>query len=101
MTRCCSLSAVVAMVIVATPCFAGEHKMKANDAGGIIPWSSTVAPAYRRIAADHCARFDKNAVITSVHRRDGDYVGFRCFFPRGYDPRKGVWAKQPGIAALN
>jgi hypothetical protein len=27
-------------------------------------------------------------VITSVHRRYGDYAGFRCYFQRDYDPRK-------------
>ena len=36
----------------------------------------------------HCARYNKIAVISSVHRRYGDYIGFRCYFPRDYDPRK-------------
>jgi len=62
-----------------------------NDTGGIIAWSPEIAPTYRQMAADHCARFDKVPVVTSVHRWYGDYVGFRCYFPRGYDPRKGVF----------
>jgi len=78
-------------VSVATPTLAGWHQISANDSGGIIPWSEEIALTYRHIAAEHCARFDKIAVITSVHRRYGDYVGFRCFFPRGYDPRKSAF----------
>ena len=47
---------------------------------------------YRDIAAAECARWDKVAYITSVHPRYGDYVGYVCHFPRGYDPRKaGQW----------
>lgn len=59
-----------------------------NDTGGIIAWSPYVAHVYRDIAAAHCARYYKAAQITSVHARYGDYVAFRCHFPRGYDPRK-------------
>jgi hypothetical protein len=59
-----------------------------NDTGGIIPWSPEIATTYRQIAAAECARWDKIAVITSVHRVYGDFVGFSCVFPRWYDPRK-------------
>ena len=90
----------VAISIAATPALAGWHDLRANDTGGIIPWSQAVALTYRQIAVDHCARFDKVAVVTSVHRRYGDYVGFRCFFPRGYHPRKAVWAAPRGVRAL-
>jgi hypothetical protein len=70
----------------------GIYGMQSNDTGGIIPWSPAIAYTYREIAADACARWHKVARVTSVHRRYGDYVGFRCDFPRGYDPVKGLYA---------
>jgi hypothetical protein len=94
------LATLTTVIFIATPCLAGWHDLRANDTGGIIPWSESIALTYRHIAKDHCARFDKIAVITSVHRRYGDYVGFRCFFRRSYDPRKGVWAASRGGRAL-
>jgi hypothetical protein len=68
--------------------------VQGNDTGGIIAWSPAIEPDFRLIATDHCARFNKVPVITSVHRVYGDYIGFRCYFPRGYDPRKGVMASR-------
>ena len=63
-----------------------------NDTGGIIPFTPETAPIFRDIAAAECARWDKVAFITSVHPRYGDYIGFICHFPRGYDPRRaGQW----------
>jgi len=49
-----------------------------NDTGGIIPYDPAVNRFYRRLAADHCARWDRLAHITSVHRRYGDYIAFSC-----------------------
>jgi hypothetical protein len=94
------LATMTTVIFIATPSLAGWHDLRANDTGGIIPWSESIALTYRHIATDHCARFDKIAVITSVNRRYGDYVGFRCFFPRGYDPRKDVWAAPRSVRAL-
>ena len=74
--------------------------VQGNDTGGIIAWSPAIDSDYRQIAADHCARFDKVPVITSVHKIYGDYVGFRCYFPRGYDPRKGIFAAPQAIRTL-
>ena len=64
-----------------------------NNTGGIIPWSPALrAYGYREAAQGHCAGYDRVARITSVHARYGDYVGFACEFPRGYDPVKaGRW----------
>jgi hypothetical protein len=62
--------------------------MSGNDVGGIIQWTPEAQYVYRDLAFLHCARFNKIAVISSVHRRYGDYVGFRCYFPGEYDPRK-------------
>ncbi len=61
-----------------------------NDTGGIIMWAPDAGNVFRDLAYLHCAQYNKIAVITSVHRRYGDYVGFRCYFPRDYDPRKAI-----------
>lgn len=87
------LAALLAVPLLAISAAAEwRGPVQGNDTGGIIPWSPAIAADYRLIAADHCARFYKVSVITSVHRVYGDYVGFRCYFPRGYDPRKDVFA---------
>jgi hypothetical protein len=49
-----------------------------NDTGGIIPYRPSVGRVYRRLAADHCARWGRLAHITSVHRRYGEYIAFSC-----------------------
>jgi hypothetical protein len=85
------LAAAVAVPLLASGAqaglwgYGGGHT---NDTGGIIPWSPEIAHTYRDIAAAECARWDKVAIITSVHRVYGDYVGFACHYPRWYDPRK-------------
>ena len=51
---------------------------------------------YLPAAPAHCDGYHRLARITSVHARYGDYVGFACEFPRGYDPVKaGRWWWQP------
>ena len=65
------------------------YGINGNDTGGIIPWSPALrAYGYREAAQDHCRGYRKVARITSVKARYGDYVGFACEFPRGYDPVK-------------
>ena len=59
-----------------------------NDTGGIIQWTPWTATAYRSMAAEHCARWNRIAQITSVHARYGGYVGFTCLVDRWFDPRK-------------
>jgi hypothetical protein len=83
MTCCLAL-----LLGVATAANAGWYGEYGNDTGGIIPWSPEVSTVYKQVAAHHCAQYDKIARITSVHRWYGDYVGFVCAFPRGYDPEK-------------
>jgi hypothetical protein len=61
-----------------------------NDTGGIIQWTPETNYIFRDMAYFHCARFNKIAVISSIRRRYGDYIGFRCYFPREYDPRKAM-----------
>ena len=80
-------------------CLFGFHcggdwvRVIANDTGGIIPWSPQAELDRFAIAGDHCARYSKIAHITSVHRQYGDYIGFVCQFPPGYDPERmrGNW----------
>jgi hypothetical protein len=59
-----------------------------NDTGGIIQWTPEIDHIYRDIAAEHCARWNRVAQITSVHRWYGEYIGFVCLVDRYYDPRK-------------
>ena len=69
--------------------FAGPDRgLTGNDTGGIIQWTPEINHIYGDIAAGHCARWNRIARITSVHRWYGDYVGFRCVVDRRYDPRK-------------
>jgi hypothetical protein len=51
-----------------------------NDTGGIIPWSCRIEPVAGRIAATHCARYNKYARITGVQRHPGDYISFECLW---------------------
>jgi hypothetical protein len=59
-----------------------------NDTGGIIEWTPETDRIYRDIAITHCARWNRIANITSVHRWYGEYIGFQCIYDRRYDPRK-------------
>ena len=86
----------VAVVLNSFPAhvgFAGPG-LTGNDTGGIIQWTPDVDLTYRDIAAAHCARWNRLAGITSVHRTYGDYIGFQCIYDRRFDPRK---AGVPGI----
>jgi hypothetical protein len=84
MRRTCfaAVLAVPLLVSSAQAGLLGVWGIQSNDTGGIIPWSPAIAHVYRNIAAAECARWNKVALITSVHRVYGDYVGFRCVFPR-------------------
>ena len=64
---------------------AGAHvpPFKGNDTGGIIAWSPETHRLRHQLAAEHCAYYDKTYRITSVTPRYGDYIGFRCYWPRG------------------
>jgi hypothetical protein len=65
-----------------------------NDTGGIIEWTPQTDQIYRDIAAAHCARWNRFAGITSVHRAYGDYIGFQCIYDRRFDPRKASTSPQ-------
>lgn len=84
-----AFSVLLALPFVASPAQAGLFGVwggHSNDTGGIIPWWPGID--YRYVAAAECWRWNKIAIITSVGRAYGDYIGFSCLFPRGYDPRK-------------
>jgi hypothetical protein len=84
----------IALVALAVPALAGNYPasgmrgLTGNDTGGVIEWTPEIADSYFAIAAEHCARWNRLAFITSVHRRYGDFVGFLCVVDRRYDPRK-------------
>jgi hypothetical protein len=76
-----SMAAVAGMLLLSAPAQAGNLMgLVGNDTGGIIPWSPASERFRVAIASDHCARYGKNARITSVHRQYGDYIGFVCRF---------------------
>jgi hypothetical protein len=73
----------------ATPAGADPNwGLTGNDTGGIIQWVPEINHIYGDIAAEHCARWNRIARITSVHRWYGEFIGFRCLVDRRYDPRK-------------
>ena len=82
-----SLLTAAILLAAAAPVQAG-YEFKGNDTGGIISWSPEAELTAGQRAGSHCAMYNKVAVITSVHRVYGDYIGFICAFPRGYDPAK-------------
>ena len=51
---------------------------KGNDTGGIIPWTPENERASFEIAGAQCARWNKFAVATSIHRVPGDYIAYKC-----------------------
>lgn len=76
---------VTAMGALTASC-AGAYGMTANDTGGMIPWSPQVQPVALDMANDHCGRYGRYAVITSVHPWPGDYIGFVCRIPNRWGP---------------
>jgi hypothetical protein len=56
----------------------GVHGPTGNDTGGIIPWSPAAERDALDIAQRNCGKYNKYAVITSVHREYGDYIAYMC-----------------------
>src|SRR5207245_11287512 len=88
------LAVVVALNSFAAGAAGPGPGLTGNDTGGIIQWTPETDHVYKDIAAAHCARWNRLAGITSVHRTYGDYIGFQCIYDRRFDPRK---AGVPGI----
>ena len=51
---------------------------KGNDTGGIIPWSPENERDSFEIATAQCARWNKFPIATSISRRPGDYIAYKC-----------------------
>jgi hypothetical protein len=60
--------------------------VKGNDTGGIVPWTPGVEDYVQAMVSNHCARYGKYGVITSVHPWPGDYIGFVCQPGRRWGP---------------
>jgi hypothetical protein len=77
-------AAAVLSVLAAPPAAAFNHLFnsvwgaKGNDTGGIIPWSPENEANAFQYASDHCARWGKYPVATSLVRRPGDYIAYKC-----------------------
>ena len=82
----------VALVLSSFAAHAGaagpDPGLTGNDTGGIIQWTPETNLIYRDIAVAHCARWYRLAGITSVHRTQGEYIGFQCVYSRRFDARK-------------
>ena len=79
----------IASVCICLPACVGPGPgITGNDGGGIIPYALVAAQGgsdravAQAMAAEHCGRYRKFAVITSIHRQLGDYVGFICTWSR-------------------
>ncbi len=82
--------AILAGVLALTLAACGIHGATGRDSGGIIPWTPDNEYAARDIAQANCSRYDKFAVITTVHRRYGDYIAYECRWnPRRQARRSG------------
>jgi hypothetical protein len=78
-----------ALGVTLTSC--GVYGPKGNDVGGIIPWSPEAEVAAIDIAQNNCGRFNKYAVITSVHRVYGDYISYACWWKPPSGTRRHVY----------
>jgi hypothetical protein len=73
-----------ACLLLLTACNGPGPGITGNDTGGIIPYPLVAShggsdrAVARAMASEHCARYRKFAVITSIHRKYGDYVAFVC-----------------------
>jgi hypothetical protein len=80
-----ALAAIAGSALSGSAC--SVPPFKGNDTGGIIAWSPETHELRHQLAAEHCA-YQKTYRITSVRARYGDYIAFRCYWPRGADLRR-------------
>ncbi len=76
MGRGAMAAVTLAAVLACAGC--GSYGVNSNDTGGIIPWTPENEARAHEIAAERCGWFRKYPRITSISRRPGDYIGFRC-----------------------
>ena len=79
-----------ALGVILTSCV-GVYGPNGNDVGGIIPWSPEAEAAAIEIAQNNCRRFNKYAVITSIHRVYGDYISYACWWKPPSQTRRHVY----------
>jgi hypothetical protein len=71
--------AVLAAALTLASCV-GVYGPKGNDIGGIIPWSPEAELTALDTAQSNCSRYNKYAVIRSIHRVYGDYISYDCWW---------------------
>ena len=71
-----ALLSVIGVLLLGAPAQAQIYR--ANDTGGIIPWSPENERDSFAIATAQCARWNKFPVATSIHRVPGDYIAYKC-----------------------
>lgn len=81
---------ILGMALVLSACASAVPPFKGNDTGGIIAWTPEAEALRHEIAGQHCAQYGRIHRITSNHRRYGEYIGFSCYWPRGYDPARAL-----------
>ena len=79
-----ALLSVIGVLLLGTSAQAQIYR--ANDTGGIIPWSCENEAMAQEIAGAYCARWDKYHRITSVHRQYGDFIAFNCLWSPHVNP---------------
>lgn len=92
----CAAIGLGAALVIGTPA-AADYSVNGNDTGGVIPWSPAVDDHIQQAADDHCMRYNKIAIVTSVKRRYGDYIAFRCLFARDDDPMRDATFRAPPL----
>jgi hypothetical protein len=63
-----------------------QELYRGNDTGGLISWSCEAEWWAPRIAAEHCAQYNKYPRITGVQRHPGDFISFACLWAPNIEP---------------
>jgi hypothetical protein len=72
------LLSVGILLLMGVSAHAQIAQMRGDDTGGSIPWSADNEIEAHQIAAEYCARWQKDHRIINVHRRNGDFIKFSC-----------------------
>jgi len=73
-----ALLSVIGVLMLGAAAHAQPSIYHGNDTGGIIPWSPENERASFDIATAQCARWNKFPIATSISRRPGDYIAYKC-----------------------
>lgn len=72
------LLSVCILLLMGVSAHAQFAQMRGDNTGGSIPWSADNEIEAHQIAAEYCARWQKDHRIISVPRRKGDFIKFSC-----------------------